>query len=65
MAGKRNKIIMLNTLLLIFCCVIIALFCWSPKETVVLEKYKINFETEGGSSVAAIEIEEGTIPEKP
>ncbi len=56
---------MLNTLLLIFCCVIIALFCWSPKETVVLEKYKVNFETEGGTAVAAIEIEEGKIPERP
>ena len=65
MAGKRNKIIMLNTLLLIFCCVIIALFCWSPKETVVLEKFKVNFETDGGTSIAAIEIEEGKIPERP
>ena len=65
MAEKRKKIILLNTLLLIFCCVVIALFCWSPKQEVVLEKYKINFETEGGSSVAAIEIEEGQIPKKP
>lgn len=65
MAEKRKKIILFNTLLLIFCCVIIALFCWSPKEEIVLEKYKINFETDGGTAIAAIEIEEGKIPEKP
>ena len=64
--SKKKKTLILNTLILLFCVVIIALFCFIPNNKVQeLETYKVNFESEGGSSIAALEIEEGKSAEKP
>ena len=67
MENNRTKKIALNTLLLIFCCVIISLFCLAPSKVDVakLETYKVNFDSDGGTSVVAIEVEDGSIIEKP
>ena len=63
--SKKKKTLILNTLILLFCVVIITLFCLIPNKVKVLETYKVNFESEGGSEVAAVEIEDGQILEKP
>lgn len=60
MNSKKKKTLILNTLLLIFCVVVIALFCMMPGRKVeVLEKYMVSFDPNGGESIAAIEIEDG------
>lgn len=62
MESKKSKTLMLNTLLLIFCVVVIALFCFGPNvdnKVQVLEKYSITFDSDGGSAIAALTIEEG------
>lgn len=66
MENNRTKKLALNTLLLIFCCVIIALFCLAPNKTEVkLDIYKVNFDTDGGTSVVAIEVPDGSTIERP
>ena len=59
MAKNKTKTLMLNTLLLVFCCVIIALYCLNPaKESSPGKVFKLSFDSEGGSSVAALEVPE-------
>lgn len=67
MESRKSKTLILNTLLLVFCVVIIALFCFGPttKENKVLESYNIIFDSDGGSAIAALKIEEGTKIEQP
>lgn len=66
MEDKKKKTLMLNTLLLVFCVVIIGLFCFEPKAKVeVLQEYNIVFDSDGGSAIAAIKIEEGSRIEQP
>lgn len=60
MESKKSKTLILNTLLLIFCVGVIALFCFGPtKKVKVLKEYDIVFDSNGGSAIAAITIEEG------
>ena len=69
MNNKKNKTLMLNTLLLIFCVVVIALFCFGPSAKVdkeeVLQKYSIVFDSTGGSAIADLKIEKGKKVVKP
>ena len=68
MENNRTKKIALNTLLLIFCCVIIALFCLTPnKVDVKLDEttYKVNFDSDGGTAIVAIEVPDGSTIERP
>lgn len=67
MESRKSKTLILNTLLLVFCVVIIALFCFGPttKENKVLESYNIIFDSDGGSAIAALKIEKGTKIEQP
>lgn len=65
MESKRTKTLILNTLMLIFCVVIIALFCMTPNRTKVLEKYTVNFDTGDGNYIATLEIEEGEKASEP
>lgn len=67
MESKKSKTLILNTLLLVFCVVIIALFCFGPttKEIEVLESYNITFDSDGGTAIAALKIEEGNKIEQP
>lgn len=60
MESKKSKTLILNTLLLIFCVGVIALFCFMPSNKVdVLKEYNIIFDSNGGNAIAAITIEEG------
>lgn len=66
MADNKKKVMVLNTLLFVFCVVVIAIFCFMPaKQIEVLDTYKVNFDSNGGSAIAAIEIEEGKEVAKP
>lgn len=63
---KNNKTLVLNTLLFAFCVGVIALFCFGPTNKVaVLEEYNVVFDTDGGSAIAAIMIEEGGLIQQP
>lgn len=66
MESKKSKTLILNTLLLIFCVGVIALFCFGPtKKTEVLKEYNIIFDTNGGNAIAAITIGEGEMIQPP
>lgn len=69
MSNKKTKTLVLNTLLLVFCVVIIALFCLIPNKEPSLKEevasYKINFDTAGGNEIAAVSIDEGKTITKP
>lgn len=69
MSNKKQKSMIISTLVLFFGIIVIALYCFIPtKKVEVLETYKIVFDTDGGSSIAAIEIEEWdstNLPENP
>lgn len=69
MNNKKNKTLMLNTLLLVFCVVVIALFCFGPNTKVdkveVLQKYNIVFDSTGGSTIADLKIEKGKKIDQP
>lgn len=60
MAKNKNKTLVLNTLLFVFCCVIVALYCLNPvkESTNAAKVFKLTFDSEGGSSVAALEVPE-------
>lgn len=70
--NKKVRALILSLLILIVLIVIIVLcvFAHTKKEGKIeeLETYRINFETDGGTAVAAIEVEEGEfleVPEEP
>lgn len=68
MTDKNKKTIMLNTLILCFCIIVVALFCFIPNKNLnneVVDIYTISFDSDGGSSIAAIEIKDGTDFEMP
>lgn len=68
MDSKKSKTLVINTLLLIFCVVVIALFCFGPteeKEIVVLQTYNVAFDSDGGDSITSIEIKEGEVLTQP
>lgn len=69
MSNKKQKSMIVSTLVLFFGIIVIALYSFvPPKKEEVLETYKIVFDTDGGSSIAAIEIEEWdstNLPENP
>ncbi len=58
--STKGKTLLLNTLLLVFCVVVIALFCFGPDAKVrEFEEYLISFDSNGGSNVAELKITEG------
>ncbi len=65
MNDRKKKTIVLNTLTFVLCAIIVALFCISPKEEQVLDKYKVIFDTDGGSVLNALEIEDGKLISMP
>ncbi len=71
MNNKNSKTIILNSLIFIFCVIIIVLYCLEPKkntEIASLQTYEVIFNTDGGSAIASIDVEEGkaiTPPEIP
>ena len=67
MESKKSKTLILNTLLLLFCVVVITLFCFGPStnDRKVLESYNIIFDSDGGTSIAAIKIDEGGVISQP
>ncbi|MDE5889209.1 MAG: InlB B-repeat-containing protein [Bacilli bacterium] len=69
MSNKKQKSLILSTLVLFFGIVVVGLYSFMPAEQQeVLESYKIKFDTDGGNSIAAIEIEEWdstNLPEDP
>lgn len=68
MEDKKKKTLMLNTLLLIFCVAIIALFSFGPNKenkVEVLKEYNIVFDSDGGTTIAALKIEEGSKVDQP
>ena len=66
MAKNKGKTLILNTLLLIFCCVIVGLYCLNPIKEVVEQKFsRLTFDSEGGTAVAALEVPECEKVEQP
>lgn len=68
MTDKNKKTLIKNTLLLIVGVAVIALYCITPKQELIqdpLETYSINFDSAGGTAIAAITIEEGSYPDQP
>ena len=65
MESKKTKTLILNTLILLFCVVIIGLFSINPKKNQVLDKFQVNFDTNGGTYIAALEIEKGQTATEP
>lgn len=65
MTDKNKKSLILSTLLLIFGIIVIALYSISPKKELEAETFLINFDSDGGSAIAAITIEEGSAITKP
>ncbi len=69
MDKKKNKIILLNSLVFLFCVIIIILYClvFPTKNTEIaqLQTYEITFDTDGGSMVPSMSIEEGRAIEAP
>lgn len=60
MNDKNKKSLIISTLALLFGIIVIALYCITPKgEQNKLEQFMINFDSTGGSEIAAITIEEG------
>jgi len=64
MAKNRKKILIFNTLLLILCCVIVGLYCLNPVKQ-ELKKYKLSFDSDGGTEVAALMIDECKPAQRP
>ena len=66
---KKNKIILLNSLVFLFCVIIIILYClvFPTKNTEIaqLQTYEITFDTDGGSIIPSMSIEEGHAIEAP
>jgi uncharacterized repeat protein (TIGR02543 family) len=68
MKDKMKKTISLNSLVFLFCIIIIALYCITlPKRESIakLQTYEVTFETDGGSSIPSISVEEGHAIEAP
>ena len=66
--NKRNKTIMLNSLVFLFCVIIIILYCLTPPkkpEIAKLQTYEVTFDTDGGSFIPSMSIEEGHAIEAP
>lgn len=69
MSNKKQKSLIISTLVLFLGIIVIGLYSFMPAgQKEVLESYKIKFDTDGGNSIAAIEIEEWNstnLPEDP
>lgn len=69
MDKKRNKTILLNSLIFVFCVVIIILYCLVPPakkpEVAKLQTYQVVFDTDGGTIISSISVEEGHSIEAP
>lgn len=69
MSNKKQKSLIISTLVLFLGIIVIGLYSFMPTgQKEVLESYKIKFDTDGGNSIAAIEIEEWNstnLPEDP
>jgi len=66
MTDKNKKMLILNTLLLFFGILVITIYSVVPQETLKEpETFLVNFDSDGGSSIAAITIEEGTNVNQP
>lgn len=71
MTDKNKKTIILNTLILCFCVIVVALFCIIPNKKLdedIIDIYTISFNGGEGISYDAIEVKEGeniSLPENP
>ena len=69
MDKKRNKTILLNSLIFVFCVVIIILYCLVPPakkpEVAKLQTYQVVFDTDGGTIISSVSVEEGHSIEAP
>ncbi len=68
--NSKKKPLILSTLILFMAVVVVTAYCLVPSNEIKeLEKYNIKFDSDGGNSIAAIEIEEGSslneLPEDP
>jgi len=61
MAKSKKKTLILNTLLFVFCMVIVALYSLIPLKNnndVEETKFILSFDSDGGTAIAALEVEE-------
>ncbi len=65
MAKNKGKTLVFNTLLLIFCCVIVGLYCLNPIKDDVLKTHFMSFDSEGGTAIQALEFPECSTLEEP
>ncbi len=66
MNKNNSKKLVLNSLLLVFCVVVIVLYSLVPvSDTIKVEKFNVTFDSNGGSTIAAVEIEKGKVIEQP
>ena len=65
MAKNNKKTLILNTLILLFCIVIIALYSLIPLKGKETKKFLLTFDSDGGTAVAALDITECEVVTKP
>ena len=65
MAGNKKKTLVLNTLLLLFCIVVIALYTLIPLKGKEKQMFTLSFDSDGGDAIAAIQIDDCKTIEEP
>jgi len=65
MAKNKRKTLVLNTLLLVFCCLIVGLYCLNPIKDEILKTHLMSFDSEGGTAIQALEFPECSTLEEP
>ena len=65
MAKNNKKTLILNTLILLFCIVVIALYSLIPLKGKETKKFLLTFDSDGGTAVAALDIQECEIVAQP
>ena len=65
MAKNNKKVLVLNTLVLLLCIVIIALYSLIPLKGKDVKKFVLTFDSDGGSAVAAVNINDCEVVTQP